>query len=408
MIKDELNKFSEFVGGKLDQLAKDVESLKKVAKKSSVSDAVDKASLRDAGVSSFRFGKDLAQSETDVLDAETVAGVQDKDVTANGMRLKPSPYMNTAFTTFKESATNGLYRPLSVTLVKDDNPPQAEKDVLNLVESSNLNNLKNTIPGASSVAVMTAGSVGFNVRSCDYVLRVRTVEDTEDYKEKQAAVWAFPANGSDSWKNEAGMASFSDGVLTFGKYISAAIVMVSFEDGRRAVYKIAANLNASKTDTFKARTVKLEVEAVAGGTSQEELDGITRHEWGEDVVYPPVPELEKFYKPEDAHLEVVQTQANSDDEIRIVGGSVLLPEDVTESEASETVRAMTRPRTDLRIKRPVITLPKGKEYRFKIKNLKMPCLLGNVSTASDGTVTVSANATEKDSVFGDAVHIVIV
>lgn len=410
MVKDVLYDFAGYLGGRFDRLAKDVDALKKAAAKSKVSDAVDKASLHYADSSSFRFGRDLAQSETDVLDAETVAGVRDKAVAANGVRLKPSPYMNTAFTTFKESTANGLYRPLSVTLVDDpDNPPQAERDVLNLVESRYLNDLKITIPGASSVAVMTARSVGVGVRNCDYVLRVRTIQDTEDYKEKQVAAWAFPTNGSGLWSNESGKALFSDGVLTFEMGIGAAIVMVSFEDGSRAVYKIAAKSSVFQTDKpFKTRILKPEVEAVAGGTGQGELDGFTRYEWGEEAVYPAVPKLEKFYKPEDVHLEVVQTEARSDDEIRVLGGSVLLPEGVTEAEMTETVRATGKPSDNWRIKRPVITLPRGTEYRFKIKNLKMPCLLGNVSTASDGTVTVSANATEKDSVFGDAFHIVIV
>ena len=154
------------------------------------------------------------------------------------------------------------------------------------------------------------------------------------------------------------------------------------------------------------------MEAVNGGTSQEELDGITRHEWGEDVVYPLIPEVEQFYTPTQAHLKLndleLDNPDDNHDDYRIVNASVLLPEGLTEQEAIAITQVLRSNKTNTRLKRPVITLTKGKEYKFKIKGVGLPMLSGNVATASDGTVTVSANATEKDSVFGDAMHIVIV
>lgn len=410
MIKDVLNDFSEFVGGKFDRLAKDVDALKKAAAKSKVSDAPDKSSLHYADSSSFRFGNNLSESEYETLLIDQLHHDSGAVATLDGKELRGSMYLNTAFTTFKESSANGLYRPLSVRISTGEPDLMYEPDVLNLVESNNLDGLKMVIPNASSVAVMTARSVGVGVRNCDYVLRVRTIQDTEDYKEKQTAAWGFPANGSGLWSNESGKASFSDGVLTFGSNIGAAIVAVSFEDGSRTVYKIAAKSIVFQADRpFKTRTWQPTVEAVAGGTNQEELDGFTRYEWGENEVYPAVPDTGRFYSPEAANLSLNPVDGDvRGDEYRVLGGSVLLPEGITEAGMVETVRAAGKPLDNTRIKRPVITLPKGTEYRFKIKNLKMPCLLGNVSTASDGTVTVSANATEKDSVFGDALHIVIV
>ncbi|WP_308084358.1 hypothetical protein [Neisseria polysaccharea] len=410
MIKDVLYDFAGYVGGRFDKLSKDVENLKKAAAKSKVSDAPDKASLHYADGASFRFGNNLSESEFDTLLIDQLHRDSEEAVTLDGKELRGSMYMNTAFTTFRKSSANGLYRPLSVRISSGELDLMYEPDVLNLVESRNLDGVKITIPNASSVAVMTARSVGVGVRNCDYVLRVRTIQDTEDYKEKQMAAWGFPTNGSGLWSNESGKASFSDGVLTFGSNLGAAIVAVSFEDGSRAVYKIAAKSSVFQSDKpFKTRTWQPTVEAVAGGTSQEALDGFTRYEWGEGVVYPAVPDVGKFYLPEDANLSLNPLDGEMrGDEFRVLGGSILLPDGVTEAEVIDTVRATAKPLDNTRIKRPVITLPKGTEYRFKIKNLKMPCLLGNVSTASDGTVTVSANATEKDSVFGDALHIVIV
>lgn len=413
MIKDVLNDFSEFVGGKFDKLAKDVESLKKASTKRNTVESEDKGSLRLGDTFSYRFGGSLTESETDVAARDEFERAKDKEVTWNGKRLLPSPYINTAFTKYKESKTNGLYRPLSVFLEESGQNPPLGSEMINLIPLEKLDGVKINIPNASSVAVMVCGRPGVGIPEYDYIIRTRNVADTEDYKEKQIVAWSIAGNASGRWKYGVANARFSDGILTIGINIGGAIIAVVFNDGSRACYKITSMAsgfaNASK---FTTSLQKVEVEAVNGGTSQEELDGITRHEWGEDVVYPLIPEVERFYTTTQAHLKLNDLEADggsgNEDDYRIVNASILLPEDLTEREAMGIAKATKPGKTNYCLKRPVITLTKGKEYKFKIKGTDLPMLSGNVSTASDGIVTVSANATEKDSVFGDAMHIVIV
>ena len=413
MIKDELNKFSEFVGVKFDKLAKDVESLKKAAARGKAVELHDKADLRLGSDISYRFGSSLTESETDVAARDEFERAKDKEVTWNGKRLLPSPYINTAFTQYQESRTNGLYRPLSVFLeVSGQNPPFGSETV-NLIPFDKLDGVKISIPDVSSVSVMVCGRPGVSVPDYDYIIRTRNVADTEDYKEKQIVAWSIAGNASKRWKYSAANASFSDGILTLGINIGGAIIAVVFNDGARGCYKIASRSSGfANAYKFTTSLQKVEVEAVNGGTSQEELDGITRHEWGEDVVYPLIPEVEQFYTPTQAHLKLndleLDNPDDNHDDYRIVNASVLLPEGLTEQEAIAITQVLRSNKTNTRLKRPVITLTKGKEYKFKIKGVGLPMLSGNVATASDGTVTVSANATEKDSVFGDAMHIVIV
>lgn len=413
MIKDVLNDFAGIVGGKFDKLAKDVESLKKASTRRNAVEAEDKGSLRLGDTFSYRFGGSLTESEADVVARDEFERAKDKEVTWNGKRLLPSPYINTAFTKYKESKTNGLYRPLSVFLEASGQNPPLGFETANLIPLDKLDGVKINIPNASSVAVMVCGRPGVGIPVYDYIIRTRNVADTEDYKEKQIVAWSIAGNASGGWKYSSANASFSDGILTLRSGIGGAIIAVVFNDGSRACYKIASR-SAGFANAYKFTTSlqKVEVEAVNGGTSQEELDGITRHEWGEDVVYPPIPEVEQFYTPTQAHLKLndleLDNPDDNHDDYRIVNASVLLPESLTEKEAMDITSETRRAKTNSRLKRPVITLTKGKEYKFKIKNVDLPMLSGNVSTASDGTVTVSANATEKDSVFGDAFHIVIV
>lgn len=413
MIKDELNKFSEFVGGKFDKLAKDVESLKKAAARGKAVELHDKGSLRFGDPFSYRFGSSLTESETDVAARDEFEGAQNKEVTWNGKRLLPSPYINTAFTKYKESKTNGLYRPLSVFLEESGQNPPLGFETANLIPLNRLDGVKINIPNASSVAVMVCSRVGVGIPDYDYIIRTKTVSDTEDYKEKQVMAWNIAGNASGRWKYSPANASFSAGILTLGKDIGGAIIAVVFNDGSRACYKIVPMVSSfSGASKFTTSLQKVEVEAVAGGTSQEELDGITRHEWGEDVVYPPIPDVEKLYTATQVRLKLndleLDNPDDNHDDYRIVNASVLLPESLTEQEAMAITRGASGNKTNSRLKRPVITLTKGKEYKFKIKGVGLPMLSGNVATASDGTVTVSANATEKDSVFGDAMCLVIV
>lgn len=413
MLKDVLNDFSEFVGGKFDKLAKDVESLKKAATKRNAAEAGDKASLQLANSQSFRFGSSLVESEADIPTNDEFERAKDKEVTWNGKRLLPSPYINTAFTKYKESKTNGLYRPLSVFLEASGQNPPLGFETVNLIPLEKLDGVKINIPNASSVAVMVCNRVGASIPEYDYIIRTRNVADTEDYKEKQIVAWSIAGNDTSRWKSGLGNAEFSDGILTLGSNLGGAIVAVVFNDGSRACYKIISRVSGfANIPKFKTSLLKIDVEAVDGGASQEELDGITRHEWGEDVVYPPIPEVERFYTAEQAHLKLndleLDGEPDSSNDYRIVNASVLLPENLTEKEAMDIAKATRPEKTNYRIKRSVITLTKGKEYKFKVKGLALPMLSGNVSTSSGGIVTVSANATEKDSVFGDALHIVIV
>ena len=414
MIKDELNKFSEFVGVKFDKLAKDVESLKKAAARGKAVELHDKGSLRFGDPFSYRFGSSLTESETDVAARDEFERAKDKEVTWNGKRLLPSPYINTAFTQYQESRTNGLYRPLSVFLEKSGQNPPLGFETANLIPLRVLDGVKINIPNASSVAVMVCTRVGVVLPEYDYIIRTRNVADTEDYKEKQVMAWNIAGNASKRWKYSPANASFSDGILTLGKDIGGAIIAVVFNDGARACYKIVPMVASfSGASKFTTSLQKVEVEAVAGGTSQEELDGMTRHEWGDDdVVYPPIPEVEQFYTPTQASIKLndleFDGEPDSSNDYRIVNASVLLPESLTEKEAMGILNATVGNKTNTRLKRPVITLAKGKEYKFKVKGVGLPMLSGNVSTTSDGIVTVSANATEKDSVFGDAMCLVIV
>ena len=413
MIKDVLNDFAGIVGGAVDKLAKDVESLKKAAARGKAVELYDKADLRLGDERSYRFGSNLAESETDVAARDGFERAKDKEVTWNGKRLLPSPYINTAFTQYQESRTNGLYRPLSVFLEESGQNPPLGFETANLIPLRVLDGVKINIPNASSVAVMVCTRVGVGLPEYDYIIRTRNVADTEDYKEKQVMAWNIAGNASGRWKYSAANASFSDGILTLGKGVGGAIIAVVFNDGSRACYKIVPMVASfSGASKFTTSLQKVEVEAVAGGTSQEELDGITRHEWGEDVVYAPIPEVERFYTSTQVRLKLndleLDNPDDNHDDYRIVNASVLLPESLTEKEAMGILNATVGNKTNSRLKRPVITLTKGKEYKFKIKGVGLPMLSGNVATASDGTVTVSANATEKDSVFGDAFHIVIV
>lgn len=413
MIKDELNKFSEFVGEKFDKLAKDVEALKKAASRGKAVELHDKADLRLVDERSYRFGSSLTESETDVAARDEFERAKDKEVTWNGKRLLPSPYINTAFTQYQESRSNGLYRPLSVFLEASGQNPPLGFETANLIPLNRLDGVKINIPNASSVSVMVCSRVGVGISEYDYIIRTRNVADTEDYKEKQVMAWNIAGNASARWKYSPANASFSAGILTLGKDIGGAIIAVVFNDGSRACYKIVPMVSIfSGASKFTASLQKVEVEAVNGGTSQEELDGITHHEWGEGVVYPPAPDVERFYTSTQARLKLndleLDNPDDNHDDYRIVNASVLLPESLTGKEAMSIVEKTYRGKAGYRLKRPVITLAKGKEYKFKIKNVDLPMLSGNVSTASDGIVTVSANATEKDSVFGDAFHIVIV
>lgn len=413
MIKDVLNDFAGIVGGAFDKLAKDVESLKKASTRRNAVEAEDKETLRLGDPFSYRFGNSLTESETDVAARDEFERAKDKEVTWNGKRLLPSPYINTAFTKYKESKTNGLYRPLSVFLEASGQNPPLGFETANLIPLRVLDGVKINIPNASSVAVMVCTRVGVVLPEYDYIIRTRNVADTEDYKEKQVMAWNIAGNASKRWKYSPANASFSDGILTLGKDIGGAIIAVVFNEGARACYKIVPMVSSfSGASKFTTSLQKVEVEAIAGGTSQEELDGITRHEWGEDVVYPPIPEVEQFYTPTQASIRLndleLDNPDDNHDDYRIVNASVLLPESLTEKEAMGILNATLGNKTNSRLKRPVITLAKGKEYKFKIKGVYLPMLSGNVSTTSDGIVTVSANATEKDSVFGDAMHIVIV
>lgn len=413
MLRDVLNDFSEFVGGKFDKLNKDVEALKKAAANSKAVDLHDKKSLRLPDTNSYRFGSNLSESETDIPVGDEFERAKDKVVTWNGKRLLPSPYINTAFAKYQESRVNGLYRPLSVFPEALGQTPPLGPDVINLVPLEKLDGQKFSIPDASSVAVVACNRVGPGVPTYDYIIRVKTISDTEDLKEKQVSVWHIAGNDTAHWKSGLGNAEFSDGILTLGKNLGGAIVAVVFNDGSRACYKIISRASGfANVSKFKTVIQKFDVEAVNGGTNQEELDGITRHEWGEDVVYPPAPDVERFFTPTQARLKLndleLDNPDDSSDDYRIVNTSVLLPKSLTEKEAMNITRATGGDKTNYRLKRLVITLTKGKEYKFKVKNIYMPMLSGNVSTDSDGIVTVSANATEKDSVFGDALHIVIV
>lgn len=413
MIKDVLNDFAGIVGGAVDKLAKDVESLKKAAARGKAVELHDKADLRLCSDISYRFGSSLTESETDVAARDEFERAKDKEVTWNGKRLLPSPYINTAFTQYQESRTNGLYRPLSVFLEKSGQNPPLGFETANLIPLRVLDGVKINIPNASSVAVMVCTRVGVVLPEYDYIIRTRNVADTEDYKEKQVMAWNIAGNASKRWKYSPANASFSDGILTLGKDIGGAIIAVVFNEGARACYKIVPMVSSfSGASKFTTSLQKVEVEAIAGGTSQEELDGITRHEWGEDVVYPPIPEVEQFYTPTQASIRLndleLDNPDDNHDDYRIVNASVLLPESLTEKEAMGILNATVGNKTNTRLKRPVITLTKGKEYKFKVKGVGLPMLSGNVATASDGTVTVSANATEKDSVFGDAMCLVIV
>lgn len=413
MIKDVLNDFAEFVGVKFDKLAKDVESLKKAAARGKAVELHDKGSLRLGDEFSYRFGSSLTESETDVAARDEFEGAQNKEVTWNGKRLLPSPYINTAFTQYQESRTNGLYRPLSVFLEKSGQNPPLGFETANLIPLNRLDGVKINIPNASSVSVMVCGRAGVGISEYDYIIRTKTISETEDYKEKQVMAWNIAGNASKRWKYSPANASFSDGILTLGKDIGGAIIAVVFNDGARACYKIVPMVaNFSGASKFIASLQKVEVAAVAGGTSQEELDGITHHEWGEGVVYPPAPDVERFYTSTQVRLKLndleLDNPDDNHDDYRIVNASVLLPEGLTEKEAMGILNATVGNKTNSRLKRPVITLNKGKEYKFKVKGAALPMLSGNVSTTSDGIVTVSANATEKDSVFGDAMHIVIV
>lgn len=413
MIKDVLNDFAGIVGGKFDKLAKGVESLKKAAARGKAVELHDKADLRLGDTFSYRFGSSLTESETDVAARDEFERAKDKEVTWNGKRLLPSPYINTAFTQYQESRSNGLYRPLSVFLEASGQNPPLGFETVNLIPLRALDGMKINIPNASSVAVMVCTRAGMGIPDYDYIIRTRNVADTEDYKEKQIVAWNIAGNASKRWKYSPANASFLDGILTFGKDIGGAIVAVVFNDGSRACYKIVPMVASfSGASKFTTSLLKIDVEAVNGGTSQEELDGITRHEWGEDVVYPPAPDVERFYTSTQAHLKLndleLDGEPDNPDDYRIVNASVLLPESLTEQEAMKILNDTLGNKTSYRLKRPVITLTKGKEYKFKVKGAALPMLSGNVSTASDGTVTVSANATEKDSVFGDAMHIVIV
>ena len=240
MIKDELNKFSEFVGVKFDKLAKDVESLKKAAARGKAVELHDKADLRLGSDISYRFGSSLTESETDVAARDEFERAKDKEVTWNGKRLLPSPYINTAFTQYQESRTNGLYRPLSVFLeVSGQNPPFGSETV-NLIPFDKLDGVKISIPDVSSVSVMVCGRPGVSVPDYDYIIRTRNVADTEDYKEKQIVAWSIAGNASKRWKYSAANASFSDGILTLGINIGGAIIAVVFNDGARGCYKIAS------------------------------------------------------------------------------------------------------------------------------------------------------------------------
>lgn len=413
MIKDVLNDFAGIVGGAFDKLAKDVESLKKASTKRNAVEAEDKETLRLGDTFSYRFGSSLTESEMDVAAGDEFERAKDKEVTWNGKRLLPSPYINTAFTKYKESKTNGLYRPLSVFLEASGQNPPLGFETVNLIPFERLDGIKINIPNASSVAVMVCNRVGMGVPDYDYIIRTRNVADTEDYKEKQIVAWSIAGNASDRWKYGVANARFSDGILTIGINIGGAIIAVVFNDGSRACYKIASMASGfANTSKFTTSLQKVEVEAVNGGTSQEELDGIARHEWGEDVVYPLIPEVERFYTTTQAHLKLNDLEANNPEDssydYRIANTSVLLPEGLIDKDVIDTLRATRISKTNFRLKRPVITLTKGKEYKFKIKGTDLPMLSGNVSTASDGIVTVSANATEKDSVFGDAMCLVIV
>ena len=413
MIKDVLNDFAGIVGGAFDKLAKDVESLKKAAARGKAVELHDKADLRLGDTFSYRFGSSLTESETDVAARDEFELAQNKEVTWNGKRLLPSPYINTAFTQYQESRTNGLYRPLSVFLEASGQNPPLGFETANLIPLNRLDGVKISIPDVSSVSVMVCTRVGTVIPDYDYIIRTRNVADTEDYKEKQVMAWNIAGNASDRWKYGPENASLSDGILTFGRNIGGAIIAVVFNDGSRGCYKIVPMVASfSDASKFTASLQKVEVEAVNGGTSQEELDGITHHEWGEGVVYPPAPDVERFYTPTQASIRLndleLDNPDDNHDDYRIVNVSILLPESLTEKEAMEILKATRGDKTNSRLKRPVITLTKGKEYKFKIKGVELPMLSGNVSTASDGIVTVSANATEKDSVFGDAMHIVIV
>ena len=413
MIKDVLNDFAGIVGGAFDKLAKDVESLKKASTRRNAVEAEDKETLRLGDPFSYRFGNSLTESETDVAARDEFERAKDKEVTWNGKRLLPSPYINTAFTKYKESKTNGLYRPLSVFLEASGQNPSLGFETANLIPLNRLDGVKINIPNASSVSVMVCGRAGVGISEYDYIIRTRNVADTEDYKEKQVMAWNIAGNASARWKYSPANASFSAGILTLGKDIGGAIIAVVFNDGSRACYKIVPMVSIfSGASKFTASLQKVEVEAVNGGTSQEELDRMVRHEWGEDVVYPPAPNVERLYTPTQASIRLndleLDNPDDNHDDYRIVNASILLPEDLTEREAMDIAKATKPGKTNSRLKRPVITLTKGKEYKFKVKNIDMPMLSGNVSTASDGIVTVSANATEKDSVFGDAMCLVIV
>lgn len=301
---------------------------------------------------------------------------------------------------------------LSVFLEASGQNPPLGFETLNLIPLEKLDGVKISIPDVSSVAVMVCNRVGVGVSDYDYIIRTRNVADTEDYKEKQIVVWHIAGNATSRWESGLRAAEFSDGILTLSSNLGGAIVAVVFNDGSRACYKIISLASGfANVSKFKTSLLKIDVEAVNGGTSQEELDGITRHEWGEDVVYPPIPEVERFYTAKQARLKLndleLDGEPDSSNDYRIVNASVLLPEDLTEKEAMAIAKAARPEKTNSRIKRLVITLTKGKEYKFKIKGVGLPMLSGNVSTSSGGIVTVSANATEKDSVFGDAFHIVI-
>lgn len=413
MIKDVLNDFAGIVGGAVDKLAKDVESLKKASTKRNAVAAEDKGSLRLGSTFSYRFGGSLTESETDIPANDEFERAKDKEVTWNGKRLLPSPYINTAFTKYKESKTNGLYRPLSVFLEASGQNPPLGFETVNLIPFEKLDGIKINIPNASSVAVMVCNRVGVGVPDYDYIIRTKTISDTEDYKEKQIAVWNIAGNALSRWTYSPANASFSDGILILGRNIGGAIIAVVFEDGSRACYKIVPRVSGfANVSKFKTSLLKIDIEAVNGGTSQEELDRMVRHEWGEDVVYPPAPNVERLYTPTQASIRLndleLDNPDDNHDDYRIVNVSILLPESLTEKEAMEILKATRGDKTNSRLKRPVITLTKGKEYKFKIKGVELPMLSGNVSTASDGIVTVSANATEKDSVFGDAMCLVIV
>lgn len=412
MLRDVLNDFSEFVGGKFDKLNKDVEALKKAATKGKAVDLHDKKSLRLANTDSYRFGSNLNESEADVPTNDEFERAKDKVVTWNGKRLLPSPYINTAFAKYQESRVNGLYRPLSVFPEALGQTPPLGPDVINLVPLEKLDGQKFSIPDASSVAVVACNRVGPGVHIYDYIIRAKTISDTEDLKEKQVSVWHIAGNGLTHWKTHPSLAAFSDGILTLGTNIGGAIVAVVFNDGSRACYKIAARVAGFSTlPRFRTNILHTGTEAVSGGTSKEELDQATRYEWGEDVVYPPVPSIEQFYTPQQVQVRLndleFDEEVDSQGDYRIANVSVLIPENLTEKEVLETIRSLRSEKTNYRIKRPVISLAKGKEYKFKIKLNNPPMLAGNVSIDSDGIVTVSANATEKDSVFGDAFQIVI-